>query len=613
MKHKYIFLCAIALLMCMTSCLDNSFLDRSPIASETEASVFTSYDNFKMYAWGFYSGTTAAPGLTAYQNYPQSGDASDMMFDSNSMLGLSWVRGSVSASTITASNWAFVNVRNINIMLDNIDGSLMNEADKNHWRSVGYFFRAHAYFELVKKFGGVPWAENVVKTGDTELLYAPQDSREFVANKILENLLYAEQNIYVNGDGANTVNQNVVRALISRFGLFEGTWRKYHGSVDNVDGTKYFEASVRASQSLIDQNLGLMSNYDDVFNSLSLSGQKSILLYREYVEQQTGMGHDLSQRTRGEKLWEGSKRLIEHYLCNDGRPISTSAVYDGDNTVYDEFRNRDYRLYYTFCPPYRINTNADQTTWEHTGDPVEREYIDFMETLVGGNKVRKMLPVLGQAGKYTNRIPNFTVDGNGMGTDTRAGYYFYKYYNDHPGAMLGERNGTDGPIFRMGEVLINHAEAMFELGRFNQTVADVTVNQLRARAGVTAMQVGEIGADFDAYRDADVDPVLWEIRRERCVELMGSGFRFEDVKRWKKGEYLSLQPVGVRVNDLSYYDNDPDLTRALYDGVDQSRYKNCVTYTEKPVPGWEDKCYLYPIPLRQTVLNENLIQNPGWE
>ncbi|WP_368389563.1 RagB/SusD family nutrient uptake outer membrane protein [Parabacteroides goldsteinii] len=34
---------------------------------------------------------------------------------------------------------------------------------------------------------------------------------------------------------------------------------------------------------------------------------------------------------------------------------------------------------------------------------------------------------------------------------------------------------------------------------------------------------------------------------------------------------------------------------------------------EKPNPGWEDKCYLYPIPLKQTLLNENLVQNPGWK
>lgn len=613
MKRIYILLPVIALLMCITnSCIDDAFLDRNPIDKETEATVFTTYDNFKMYAWTLYNGEKDYPGLIAYQNYPQSGDAADMLYNSNDARGSAWVRDLNSPATISATNWNFVQIRKANILLDHIDDSQMLESDKKHWRGVGYFFRAYAYFELLKKFGDVPWLENTVKTGDIEILYAKQDSREVIANNILNNLLYAEENIKAAGDGNNTINPNVVRAFISRFGLYEGTWRKYHGTVDNVDGTKYLEASIKASQNLIDQNLGLMSNYDDVFNSLSLSGQKSILLYREYVEQQTGMGHDLAQRTRGEKLWEGTKKLVEHYLCSDGKPISTSAVYDGDNTVFDEFRNRDYRLYYTICPPYNVKTSTDNTSWEYTGNEADREYIDLMNTLTGGNAQRKKLPVFGSDKKYISRIPNMLVV-KVDGVDTQTGYFMYKYYNDYPGSALGEKNGTDGPIFRMGEVLINHAEAMFELGRFNQSVADATVNKLRARVGVADMTVSEIGNDFDTFRDSDVDPVLWEIRRERCVELMGSGFRFDDIKRWKKGSYMNDRPVGVKVNDLSIYDNDEDLAKLLYDGSAMPRYKNCVTYIENPTPGWQDKCYLYPIPLKQTVLNTNLVQNPGWK
>ena len=92
---------------------------------------------------------------------------------------------------------------------------------------------------------------------------------------------------------------------------------------------------------------------------------------------------------------------------------------------------------------------------------------------------------------------------------------------------------------------------------------------------------------------------------------MGSGFRFDDIKRWKKGAYLSLQPVGVKINNIEDY-NSEALAHSLYNGAEQPRYKNCVTYIEKPNPGWTDKCYLYPIPLKQTVLNTNLEQNPGW-
>ena len=604
MKNKYLSICSLMLALSFTSCLNDSFLDRTPIDKETEESVFTTYDNFKMYAWGLYKkdGT-----LNAYENYPQSGDESDLMFDSNDPIGLGWANNIISPSNISNDSWSFSYIRSVNIMLDHIDESQMNDKDRNHMRALGYFFRAHEYFELMKLFGNLPWLEHTVTTGDTDILYGKQDSREIVANNILTNLLYAEENINPKGDGANTVNTNVVRALISRFGLFEGTWRKYHGAVDGVDGTKYLEASAKASENLIAQKLGLMANYDDVFNSLSLKEEKSILLYKEYLQNQALMGHDLTQRTRNERLWEGTKRLVEHYLCVDGKPISTSDEYDGDETIYDEFRNRDLRLYYTICPPYKVI--KDGKNWKYTDNPQEREYIDFMNTLVNGDKQRKLLPAVGR--ELITQIPNFT-SVKVPGVDTQTGYYMYKYYNDYPGAIDNENQGTDAPIFRMGEVLVNYAEAMFELGKFNQTIADQTINELRKRAKVTPMSLTSITTDFDKLRDSDVDPILWEIRRERTVELMGSGFRFNDVKRWKKGNYFNLQPMGVKLNNTDEYDNNVTLIKSLYNGANQPRYKNCVTYTQKPTPGWHNKCYLYPIPLKQTVLNPNLDQNPEW-
>ncbi len=606
MKHKYI-LAGVLLSINLTSCLDDEFLDRKPIDKETEETVFTTDDNFRSYAWGLYKEY-----ISGYDSRPQNGDESDMLYWAQNTNGISLVTDRLSASNISADMWDFSFIRSCNIMLDNIEGSQLTETQKEHWRSVGYFFRAWAYFDMMVNFGELPWLEHVVGTTDTDILYGKKDSREVVANNILENLLYAEQHINPDGDGENTINPNVVNALISRFGLFEGTWRKYHGAIDGVDGTKYLEASILASQKLIDQKLGLMDNFDDVFNSPSLKGKPGILLYKEYQEYDTEKSHNLTNDTREyQYLHEGTKRLVENYLCSDGKPISTSPEYDGDNTVYDEFRNRDHRLYYTICPPYQVNISTDGTEWSYTSNPADREYIDLMNELNGGVEGRKHFPLHNKGeNTYTGRVPNLEAV-QVFGLPTRAGYYCYKYYNEYPGAENRSNQGTDAPIFRMGEVLVNHAEAMFELGKFDQQVADQTINALRVRAHVAPMLIQNIGADFDTYRDSDVDPVLWEIRRERCSELMGCGFRFNDIKRWKKGEYLSLQPVGVKINNIEDYDNEA-LAKSLYNGSEQPRYKNCITYIEKPNPGWTDKCYLYPIPLRQTILNENLEQNPGW-
>ena len=55
----------------------------------------------------------------------------------------------------------------------------------------------------------------------------------------------AEEHIKEEGDGENTINVHVVRALLSRFCLFEGTWRKYHALGDE---DKYFDACITYSK-----------------------------------------------------------------------------------------------------------------------------------------------------------------------------------------------------------------------------------------------------------------------------------------------------------------------------------------------------------------------------
>ena len=60
---------------------------------------------------------------------------------------------------------------------------------------------------------------------------------------------------------------------------------------------------------------------------------------------------------------------------------------------------------------------------------------------------------------------------------------------------------ADKPIFKIEEVLLNYAEAAWELQRFDQAVADKTINKLRERAGVANMTVADINDSFDPNRD----------------------------------------------------------------------------------------------------------------
>lgn len=605
MKMKKNIFAVLLVSLSLASCLDDGFLDIDPKDSQTESTAFQTYNNFKTYAWGLYDVFTGYGnnGNSSVSNNFFAGDWNADNMINNAGGGGIYAYRTAKAET-TDSEWDYRYIRSVNLMLDNIDRSSMSEPDREHWRSVGYFFRSYKYFRMLSLFGGIPWVDHVL-TDDSHELYGPRDSRDAVAANILSDLLYAEQHIREGGDGENTVNVHVVRALLSRFGLFEGTWRKYHGL---PDAEKYLEACVEASEALMADFPTLHPRYEELFNSEDLAGVAGIILYKKY-EASASLGHAMTRAVRtGENTIEVTKDAVDSYLCSNGLPVANAASgYGGDHDLYAQFTDRDPRLYYTVCPPYRVVNASGNVSWTHTGNADDRKFIDLMAEIAGPTGHR--LPHSNFNTLYCPGQPNYQWNQTTNWGRTRMGFWVWKYYNTHTNVSSnGGTCTTDAPLFRMGEVLLNYAEAKCELGEFTQEVADRTVNQLRRRAGsqsssagVADMTVAGIDASFDPMRDPDVDALLWEIRRERRVELMGEGFRLDDLRRWKKGSYVDRQPLGAWIPESERGGKASSHVTAegyvFYFGVPQ---------------GWQEKHYLRPLPLDELALNKALEQNPGW-
>lgn len=638
---KYIL--ALFALLAMVSCNDD-YLEKYPLDKQTEATAFKTNENFKTFSWGFYNtfadNANYVQGLIGnYGNYE-----GDMLAGYLSGIGTTesnpYRLGTMSTPTTGSNGWDFSFVRRTNLMLENIDKSDMSQTDKDHWRSVGYFFRAYRYMELVSRFGDVPWVETVIQEDAPELIYGTRAPRKEVTDKLLAQLQFAEKNIKAGGDGPNTINTKVVQAFMSRFCLFEGTWRKYHGLGDY---DKFLDECLRVSQLVVGSAPKVHANWDARLNSDDLSKYTGIILYKEYVPNVLLGATSHTERTSSGK-YEMPKYTVESYLCKDGRPISSSADYQGDANMYDEFRNRDRRLLFSVVPPYSMFkevvggmnppsfTEKSPASYNPSGYCVtagvdNMEYANLLKTLLPDN-TSKRLPVFNWSGTMNWNSPN--VNGPGQAPmSSRSGYYMWQNYNLWElNSNLSALNTADKPIFYLEEVMLNLAEVQWEKGAFNQSVADVTINPLRARAGVAAMTVSDIDAGFDAARDPQVDPVLWEIRRERMVELMGQGFGFQDIRRWKKGPwYINKIQVGVRINKSDYvtikngapttsvpvgWSNlvlvNKDFSAATTEGY-LKRFDNPV----KLGKGWNDKYYYYAIPMPQLLLNPKLEQNEGWE
>ena len=384
MKKIYLSLAILAGIG-LAGCND-SFLEHAPVTSLTENNAFRSYDNFKSFAWPCYeifkdnniANTINGTG----QGSCYAGDMNAGYLESRANeSGNDYAFGRVQ-SVASGNGWGFSGTfRRANILLANIDKSEMTDAEKDHWRAVGYFFHSYWYMELINRFGAVPWVNTALNENSPEA-YGPRVDREIVADSVLNRLKWAEANIgdFEKQDGANTINRDCIRAAISRFALREATWRKYHG----IDGAqKFFDECIRVSRLLMNDYPTLYygtdgqpaAGYGEMWTTEDLGKVPGVILYMEFV-QDIKMANFSALEHMDSHNVEMNQHTVDLYLCKDGKPIATSANYHGDKTPYATFRDRDPRLYHVVMPPYKVKakvkTKEDPRTWDYTDDPADR-------------------------------------------------------------------------------------------------------------------------------------------------------------------------------------------------------------------------------------------------
>ncbi|MGM9791937.1 MAG: RagB/SusD family nutrient uptake outer membrane protein [Candidatus Cryptobacteroides sp.] len=683
MKRLLYILLPLAIL---TACND-AFLEKEPQGSLVESNAFSSYDNFRAYMYQCYDMFTDRRIMTnnSGNQYHQNGQYfsdhfSGLLTDRELYLN-PYAYQTVEVVT-SSSNWDFSYIRTINIMLSHLEDGALNEDEQKHWRSVGYFFHSWWYMELVARYGDVPYITSVLNEQSPEA-YGERTPRAEVAAGIVERLEYAIENIGdCSRDGDNAVNADCCRAALSRFLLREATWAKYHGLDEDYE--EMLRKCLKVSGELMAAYPVLYSGngndhypaagFDNEYTTEDLKGVPGVIMYKQYLD--GVLTHRFSDFVHvAAHTTDAPQATIDLYLMRNGRPIANAeSGYKGGagHDLWDVFEGRDPRLPITFEPPVQariasfeepdnVNTFKQWTFWcpgeslnggsyvISKEDSVKfRRYIDWFGPNTkcydgGGEQVlgSKRLPAHNHTSSMSHSAPNiskYAQTDNYMRCLT--GYYFWKSYTSWEKGLNKAYQTSDKPVFLISEVLLNYAEAAWELGEFTQEVADATINKLRERSGVEPMTVSLIGEDWDPKRDKGtaawtrgydaatnypVDPVLWEIRRERLVELMGTGMSFYDVKRWHKAPwYVNRQPCGAWVSS----ENLP-YGKGVYTGkfVDYEKIEQfgsadpdesgsgwIYTYAGPLASGkgWLDKYYLEQVPLDQIKLNPNLSQNSGY-
>lgn len=563
------FILFIFLLGAFCSCED--FIDLQPMDQVTMDEYWTTSTELEYYTRQFYPAFCGQS-----QMLDLASDNDDMINGSPSVI----MDGTRSKTT---GSWTgeWTNIRNVNIFFANYRKCESGYDAYKQYLGEAYFFRAWFYFDLLKKYGDVPWYSEVIELDNQEALMRPRDSRVLIADSILADLDHAITHLNLRKDvGNNRINKEAALAFKTRVALYEGSWQKYHANsvfgTSGADPNKYFKACVDAAEELMDGDymVGLYStgnpeeDYYKLFGFDDMSNINEVLLYKTFNSAE-GFGN----KTQSFVTYNSESRgitwdLVSSYLGRDGMP------YDYLDVAKENKGNNFLTKIAVECDP-----RLKSTIWI-PGDlmSVDQEAYFSGPTIDGG--ALQLCPTGFQIKKTAN--PESPAAGKSWETQSETGLILLRY----------------------AEVLLNYAEAKYEL---DGVVADDALNLLRQRVGMPDFKVHSQSSDKNRIEYGySISDELYEIRRERRVELALEGLRDDDYMRWAAcALFKNKRPKGYPV-DLAQY---PDFASK----VDEN---GLLDYFKDVMPdGYqfrENQDYLYSIPQDELTLNPNLKQNPGW-
>ena len=573
-----------------TGCDD--LLDTVPKDKLTEDSFFKSEGELRAFS------------IVFYENFPSESlyMANDDHYTQNNMSNEGMGKRTVPTS---GGGWSWGALRNVNTLLEDLN-HCPDAAVRTKYEALARFFRAYIYFEKVKRFGDVPWYDHTVGSTDIEDLNRPRDSREFIMGKMIEDIDFAIEHL-PSGKSAYEVTKWTAMALKSRFLLFEGTFRKYHAGdvflqtlpADAKPYTWYLEECAKVSKEFIQTSgYGLHPSYFELFHSLNATDlTDEVIIARDYNKAYGAMhsaGNCMTVGSMG--CPAATKKLIASYLMADGSRFTDQAGWETMDFV-TETQNRDPRMAQSIRTP------------------------GYM-----------------RMGETTLTAPDYKVSFSGYHPDKYVTTLEQDTYN---------ACDVDLIIMRAAEVYLNYAEALADTGDLTQEDLDMSVNQLRKRAGMPSLNKDAANANPDpfltnanygGYRSsvllADANKgVILEIRRERAIELCQEGHRYYDLMRWKEGKVFEAPFYGAYYPGPGVYDVDnsgtPDFeiyTASATSSASSAKKLNTDVFLSNGNAGFiwlhsnitrtwdEGKDYLYPIPSDEIGLTDGaLVQNPGWD
>lgn len=470
-------------------------------------------------------------------------------------------------------NSSYESIRNVQIFLASTDTITWNNYKYSNpteyanrirltaqYRAEARFLNAFFYFELIKRYGGVPIADTVINKDEAGWINRyPRKSFAECVDYIVDNCDTAAKYLPRTMDTGDwgRATKGAAMALKARVLLYAASDLYNRSGNDNPllgytagDRKGRWEKAAKACKDLIDlAQYNFATTYQTLFN-LGSTQSSEVIFERRY-----GEGNDFEQENTPVGF-----NLGQTGTCPSGNLVDAFEQLDNGTFSWDN-------------PTHAANPYNRR-------DPRLAKIVTLNNSSFGKARSTVELWYGGINGKPRDRA-------------SKTGYYLRKYINENLDLVLGEVSKKQWVFFRLTEIYLDYAEAMNEAfgpestgGGSLSVTALQAVNSVRTRAAVGMPGIAT-GVNQTELRS--------RIRNERRVELAFEGHRYWDARRWLIGD----KAIGGNITGVNIVKNE----------------NGSFTYTPVVIETryWSDRLYYYPIP--QSEVNKSggvIVQNPGW-
>ncbi|MGY4537625.1 hypothetical protein ACVW0P_002044 [Mucilaginibacter sp. UYNi724] len=568
MKHQKNIIAAIALILAIAGCKK---YEQFPVDKVGIDKIFDPRDsagsNAQKYLYGIYSVLKNGHNRVAGDYLDAASD--DAISSASSPTNVVTILSTGAYNSYSLPNEEnlfgsyYAGIRQANEFVNHIDvvpvlAKYKGYSMKYVWKSEARLLRAYFYFELIKRYGGIPLMGNKVYT-ITDDITLPRNSFDDCVKYIVSECDAIKDTLltYPIADpdaDSHRVIKGTAMALKARVLLYAASPLFNGGNIDAsnpLTGYTDFQASrwaaaAAAAKDVMDLGTySLLPEFKDVFLT---QNNPEILFMRQgdnsnSVEITNGPVGFTAATGKGQT--SPTQDLVDAFPMANGLPIGDAASGYDSNKPYTD---RDPRLTKTI-----LYNGAD---WLNTQ----------LQTYEGGQS-----------------------KPNGALQQTKTGYYMRKFMGNFENTNNYSAHSTDWLIMRYSDLLLGYAEALNESAGPTTDVYNTLIS-IRKRAGITAGATNQYGLKAGMTKDE----MRTVIQGERRVELAFEENRYWDIRRWKLAETNMNQPrKGVSIVKVGAIFN--------YNPIN-------VLATKFITP----KMYLYPIPYDEVQKNPNMKQNPGW-